>query len=100
MRVEITMEEDNTSLYFAGKIEFVVSYFRANRMSFYGLRLKYVLQDSLNYIAWKERMEAVLEDNMLKEFIDKDIPKPTDVQDLKEWRKCVAKERRIILEGV
>jgi hypothetical protein len=47
-------------------------------------------------------MEAVLEDNGLKEFIDNDIPKPptTDAQDLAEWKKCVAKARRIILEGV
>ena len=30
----------------------------------------------MNYIAWKERMEAVLEDNGLKEFIDAEIPKP------------------------
>ena len=38
----------------------------------------------------------------MNEFIDKDIPKPpaTDAQDLAEWRKCVAKVRRIILEGV
>ena len=47
-------------------------------------------------------MEVVLEDKQLKEFMDKDIPKPpkTDAQDLVEWRKCVAKERRIILEAV
>jgi len=47
-------------------------------------------------------MEAVLEDNGLKEFIDKDIPKPPaiDAQDLVEWKKCVSKARRIILEGV
>lgn len=44
----------------------------------------------------------MLEDNGLKEFIDKDIPKPpvVDAQDLAEWRKCVAKARKIILEGV
>lgn len=47
-------------------------------------------------------MEAVLEDNGLKEFIDNVIPKLTtsDDQDLAEWKKCVAKARRIILEGV
>jgi len=31
-------------------------------------------------------MEVVLEDNELKDFIDKDIPKPTDVKDLAKWR--------------
>ena len=42
-------------------------------MDFYGLRFKYALEGSLNYIAWKDRMEVVLEDNGLKEFIKKDI---------------------------
>jgi len=66
------------------------------------LRLKYALEGISYYIAWKERIEVVLEDNRVMEFIDKDIPNPptTDAEDLKEWRKCVAKVRRIILEGV
>ena len=47
-------------------------------------------------------MEVVLEDNGLKEFVDQDIPKPatSDAQNLAEWKKCVAKARQIILEGV
>eukprot|EP00253_Pinus_taeda_P025239 PITA_25239 len=71
-------------------------------MAFYGLRLEYALEGSLNYIAWKDRMEAVLEGNGLKEFIDQEIPKPTstNAQEFAEWKKCVAKVRRIILEGV
>ena len=71
-------------------------------ISFYGLRLEYSIEVSSNYIAWKDMMEAVLEDNGLKEFIDKDIPKPPaiDAQFLAGWRKCVTKARRIILEGV
>ena len=71
-------------------------------MSFNGLRLEYALKGSLNYIAWKDRMEAVLEDNGLKEFIDNDIPKPTriDAQLLDAWKKKVEKARRILLEGV
>ena len=57
---------------------------------------------SSNYIAWKYRMEAVLEDNGFKEFIDNDVPKPTsaDVTLLDAWQKKVAKTRRILLEGV
>ncbi len=53
----------------------------------------------MNYIAWKERMEEMLEYNRLKEFIDHDILKPLafDANDLDEWRKCVAKARRIVL---
>ena len=47
-------------------------------------------------------MEAVLEDNGLKEFIDSDVPKPTsmDVALLDAWQKKVVKIRRIMLEGV
>ena len=47
-------------------------------------------------------MVVVLEDNGLKEFIDNDILKlaAIDAHNLAEWKKCVAKVRRIILEGV
>lgn len=71
-------------------------------MDFYGLRLEYALKGSSNYVAWKEGMEALLEYNGLKEFIDNNILKPTtyDAQDLAKWKKCVAMVRRIILEGV
>jgi len=90
------------SLSFAGEIEFAVSFFRVNKMSFYELRLEYDLKGSSNYISWKDKMDVVLEDNGLKEFIDKYIPKPlaTGAQDPAEWGNCVAKVRRIILEGV
>jgi len=66
------------------------------------LWLEYALDGSSNYISWKDRMETVLEYNGLKEFIDQDIPKPlaSDAQNLAEWKKCVARTRRIILEGV
>ena len=42
-------------------------------------------------------MEAVLEDNGLKEFIDNDVPKPTStyVALLDAWKKKVAKARGI-----
>lgn len=88
------------SFSFAGEIKFAVSYFKTSRMSFYRLRLEYALEGNSNYITWKDRIKIVLEDNGLKEFIGKDIPKPANAQDLGEWRKCVANARRIILEGV
>ena len=71
-------------------------------MSFNGLRLEYALDGSSNYIAWKERMEALLEDNGLKEFIDSDVPKPgsSDAALLDAWQKETTKTRRILLEGV
>ena len=66
-------------------------------MDFNGLQLEFALKGSSNYIAWKDRMEAVLEDNGLKEFIEKDDPKPTstDAAVLDAWKKKVARERRI-----
>ena len=69
-------------------------------MAFNGLRFEYALDDSSNYIAWKDRMEVVLEDNSLKDFIDQEVPKPTDATQLVEWNKCVVRVRRILLEGV
>ena len=71
-------------------------------MSLNRLRLEYALDGSSNDIAWKDRMEAVLDDNGLKEFIDVDIPKPasSDAVALDAWKKKVAKCRRILLEGV
>lgn len=72
----------NTSLSFAGEIEFVVSYSKVSKMSSYGFRLEYAPEGSSNYIAWKDKMEAVLEDNMLNEFIDKDIPNLANAKNL------------------
>ena len=69
-------------------------------MAFYGLRLEYALDGSSNYIAWKDRIEDVLEDNGLKDLIDQEFPKLTDATQLEEWKKCVARARRIFLEGV
>ena len=69
-------------------------------MVFNGLRLEYALDGNSNYISWKDRMEAVLEDNGLKDFIDQEVPKPTSATELAEWKKCVARARRILLEGV
>ena len=71
-------------------------------MYFNGLQLEYALDGSSNYIAWKDRMEAVLEGNGLKEFIDSDVPKPgsSDVALLDAWKKKTKKTRRILLEGV
>eukprot|EP00253_Pinus_taeda_P022425 PITA_22425 len=71
-------------------------------MEFYGLQLKYALEGNLNFTAWRDRMEVVLEDNGLKEFVNQEIPKraTSDAQNLAEWKKCVAKARQIFLKGV
>ena len=66
------------------------------------MRLEYALEGSSNFIAWKDRMEAVLEDNGLKGYIDADVAKPdaTYTANIDAWKKKVAKARRILLEGV
>ena len=71
-------------------------------MVFNDLRLEYALDGNSNYIAWKDHMEAVLEDNGLKDFIDQEVPKlaTANATELAEWKKCVARARRILLEGV
>ena len=69
-------------------------------MSFNGLRLEYALEGSLNYVGWKYRMEAVLEDNGLKEFVDTDVQNLTDPAEVEAWQKKMAKCRRILLKGV
>ena len=62
--------------------------------------MEYSLVGSSNYIAWKDRMEGVLDDKGLKAFIDAEVPKPTDAAQVKAWKKKIAKCRRILLEGV
>eukprot|EP00253_Pinus_taeda_P036008 PITA_36008 len=69
-------------------------------MSFNGLRLEYALEVRSNYITWKDRMEGVLDENGLKEFIDAEVQKPTDAAEAEAWQKKTTKCRRILLEGV
>jgi len=71
-------------------------------MAFNSLRLKYALDGSSNYIAWKDHIETVLEKKCLKDFIDQEVPKlaVTNTQELVEQKKCVARVRRILLGGV
>ena len=45
-------------------------------------------------------MDAVLDDNRLKESIETDVLKPTDATQADAWQKKTAKCRRILLEGM
>lgn len=53
-------------------------------MTFNELRLEYSLEGNSNFIAWKDSMEAILDDNGLLEYVKIDISKPgsTDAQNL------------------
>ena len=46
-------------------------------MSFNGLRLEYALEGTFNFVAWKDHMEAVLDENVLLEYIKTNISKPS-----------------------
>lgn len=50
-----------------------IQFFKASRITFDGLRIKYALEGSFNYVAWKDFMEAILEDGELKESDDNNI---------------------------
>jgi len=60
-------------------------------MSFNELRLEYALEGNLNYIAWKDRMEVVLDDNGLNDFIEAEVPKPTNAAEAVVWKKKTVK---------
>ena len=55
--------------------------------------MEYDLEGNSNYIAWKDMMEVVLDDNGLKEFIDAEIPKPdsSNAAALDAWKKKTTK---------
>ena len=82
--------------------EFLVQIiFSARKMSFNRLRLEYALEGTSNFCSWKDRMEVVLDDNGIWEYTKIDIPKlaALDAQSLAQWKKDVARAKRIILEG-
>ena len=41
-----------------------------------GLRLEYALEGTSNFVAWKDHMEAVLDDNGLLEYIKTYVAQP------------------------
>ena len=69
-------------------------------MDFNGLRLKYALKGTSNFFAQKSKMEEVLDDNLLLEYIKTDVAKTQeyDAQNLDQLKKDVANARRMILE--
>lgn len=60
------------------------------------------LRVSKTTLLGRTKWKKIMEDNGLKEYIDINVSKPTtaDAQNRAEWKKNVAKARRILLEGV
>ena len=46
-------------------------------MYFNGLRLEYALEGTSNFIAWKDIMEVVLDNNGVLMYTQTNIPKPS-----------------------
>lgn len=57
-------------------------------MTFNMMRLDYTLEGNSNFIAWKDQMEAVLDDNGLLEYIKTNVEKPQEygAQNLTQWK--------------
>ena len=64
-------------------------FFKTEKMAFNGLNLEYALEGSLNYVAWKDCMEAILDENGMLEYIKTNVAKPqeSDAQNLAQWKK-------------
>ena len=65
-----------------------------------GLRDQDRLDGASNYVIWKARMFFRLDEYDLKPFIDAVVAIPTDVDQLKEYRKEMARAKRLVLDGV
>ena len=72
-----------------------------------GLRLKYRLDGTGNFVPWKARIMLILEENELWDEVVKNttanpihIPAPTDAAALSAFTKKDCKARRIILDAV
>ena len=76
--------------------------FRYGKIIVNGLNLDYALEDTSNFVSWKDHMEVVVGDNGFLEYIKKDVAKPLKFYswNLSQWKKYVANARRIILGGV
>ena len=52
--------------------------FRSKKMAINGLRLENALEGNSNFIAWKDHMEEILDDNGLLKYIKTDVAKQMD----------------------
>lgn len=71
-------------------------------MTFSGLKIEYSLEGISNFIAWKDHVEEVFNENGLLKYIKRDVTEPREsyAHNLAQWEKDVAKVSRVILEGV
>lgn len=65
-----------------------------------GLRDQDRLEVAFNYVIWKARMSFPLDEFGLKTYAENVVAKLTDANQWKEFRKEMAKAKRMILDGV
>ena len=65
-----------------------------------GLRDQNRLEGASNYVIWKSRIEFLLDEHDLKALIDNAVAEPLDAAHLRQFKKNMARAKRLILGGV
>ena len=65
-----------------------------------GLRDQDRLEGASNYVFWKSRIEFLLDEHDLKALIDSAVAKLLDAAHLRQFKKNMARAKRLILDGV
>ena len=58
------------------------------------------LQGASNYVIWKSRIEFLLDEHDPKALMDSAIAEPLDAAHLRQFKKNMARSKRLILDGV
>ena len=58
------------------------------------------LEGASNYVIWKSRIEFLLDEHDLKALIESALVEPLDVAHLRQFKKNMARAKRLILDGV
>ena len=69
-------------------------------MATVGLRDQDRLDGASNYVIWKAMLSFLLDEFGLRAYIDNVVVIPRDADQLKEYRKEMARVKRLILDGV
>ena len=65
-----------------------------------GLRDQDRLEGASNYVIWKSRIEFLLDEHDLKALVDSAVAEPLDAAHLRQFKKNMARAKRLILDGV
>ena len=58
------------------------------------------MEGATNYVIWKSRIEFLLDEHDLKSLIDSAVAEPLDATHLRQFKKNMARAKRLILDGV